>query len=57
MLFDLSIASTLRHDSREAAAPTHLSRACEAWVPLGPYRLGSWPSSTSGSGPPEDPST
>jgi hypothetical protein len=23
--------------------------ACETWVPLGPHRLGSWPSPTSGS--------
>jgi hypothetical protein len=29
----------------------------ETWVPLGPHRLGSWPSPTSGSGLPEDPST
>jgi hypothetical protein len=30
---------------------------CETWVPLGPHRLGSWPSPPSGSGLLEDPPT
>ena len=54
MLFDLSIASRLRHDSLVVATPTHRSGACETWVPLGPHRPGSQPSPTSGSGPSED---
>jgi hypothetical protein len=37
-LFDLSMASTFRHDPLEIAAPTHHSGACETWVPLGPYQ-------------------
>jgi hypothetical protein len=56
-LFELSIASRLCQDPLEVAAPTHRSGACETWAPLGPHRPGSWPSPTSGSGPPEDPPT
>jgi hypothetical protein len=44
--------------------PTHIKhkevdkiRHCETWVPLGPHRLGSRPSPTSGSGLLEDPPT
>ena len=54
MLFDLSIASRLRHVSLVVATPTHRSGACETWVPLGPHQPGSRPSPTSGSGPSED---
>jgi hypothetical protein len=36
MLFDLSIATRLRHDLFEVAAPTPHSRACETWVPWVP---------------------
>jgi hypothetical protein len=50
MLFDLPIALRLRHDLFKVAAPTPRSGACETWVPLGPHRLGSRPSPTSGSG-------
>ena len=57
MLFDLSIASRLRHVSLAVATPTHRSGACEIWVPLDPHQSGSRPSPTSGSGPPEDPLT
>jgi hypothetical protein len=57
MLFDLSIALRLRHDLSKVATPTPRSGACETWVPLGPHRPGSRSPPTSGSGPPEDPST
>jgi hypothetical protein len=53
----LSIALRLRHDLSKVAAPTPRSGACKTWVPLGPHRLGSRPSPTSGSGLPEDPPT
>jgi hypothetical protein len=48
MLFDLSIALRLRHDLSKVAVPTPRSGACETWVPLGPHRPGSRPSSTEG---------
>jgi hypothetical protein len=54
MLFDLLITLRLHHDLSMVAAPTPRSGACETWVPLGPHRPGSQPSSTSGSGLPED---
>jgi hypothetical protein len=57
MLFDMSIASRLRHDLSKVVVPTPRSGACETWVPLGPHRPGSWPSPTSGSGLSEDPPT
>jgi hypothetical protein len=57
MLFDLSIALRLRHDLSNVVAPTPRSGACETWVPLGPHRLGSRSSPTSGSGLLEDPPT
>jgi hypothetical protein len=57
MLFDLSISLRLRHDLSMVAAHTPRSGAFETWVPLGPHRLGSRPSPTSGSGLLEDPQT
>jgi hypothetical protein len=36
MLFDQTIALRLLHDLSKVAAHTHLSEACETWVPLGP---------------------
>jgi hypothetical protein len=54
MLFHLSIALRLCHDLSKVVAPTPRSGACETWVPLGPHRPGSRPSTTSGSGLPED---
>jgi hypothetical protein len=57
MLFDLSIALRLRHDLSKVAAPRTRSGACETWVPLGPHRPGSRPSTTSGPGLREDLST
>jgi hypothetical protein len=57
MLFDLSIALRLRHVLSKVAAHTPHSEACETWVPLGPHRLGSQPSPTSGSSLLEDPPT
>jgi hypothetical protein len=57
MIYNLSIVLRLRHDLSKVTAPTPRLGGCETWVPLGPHRLGSWPSPTSGSGLPEDPPT
>jgi hypothetical protein len=48
MLFDPSRALRLHHDLSMVATPTPRWGACETWVPLGPHRLGSRSSPTSG---------
>jgi hypothetical protein len=47
------LLSSIR-DKIEASDFCSAAQVCETWVPLGPHRLSSRPSLTSGSGPSED---
>jgi hypothetical protein len=47
------VFALLRRDFVSAASPTHRSGACEKWIPMGPHRLGSQRSLSSGPDLPE----